>query len=64
MIKIIKNGKIKWWEFECDKCGCVFQIDDDEVTTESWHFVTCPQCHHMVDKSIGVDVGEQEITNN
>lgn len=60
MIKIIKNGKMRWWEMECDKCGCVFQMDNNEFS--GYSFVICPQCRHFLCKNDAKDIGEREIT--
>lgn len=59
MIKIIKNGKTRWWEMECNKCGCVFQMDDTDFMNFSC--ICCPQCGHFLSKHEAKDVGEREI---
>lgn len=60
MIEIIKRGTKK--THTCNKCGCYFSYEEEDVETEVWHsfdlfqmgsdtredFVQCPQCDEKV----------------
>ena len=35
-MKILKHGKTRKYIFECDKCGCVFQINHEELTNNTY----------------------------
>lgn len=61
-MKIIKEGDLrrlhKPEEFECQKCGCVFEADDTEYKREysqrencGWLEIQCPTCKCWVTKS-------------
>ena len=59
-IKIIKPGKKpETFRFECPRCGCVFEADEDdyEVVSESLNGCYCyaadrPTCGHTVSKIV------------
>ena len=51
MIKIIKKGTIQ--ERKCEKCGCFFSFEEEDITAQPrvnsfddipTSFVLCPQC--------------------
>lgn len=56
-IKIIKPGKKPGNEcdpirFECSRCGCVFEVDTNEVGARRvWafpeYFAACPTCNNL-----------------
>ena len=65
-MKVIREGKntlpVDVIEFECAKCGCVFQCEKDEYFEETTitlttyperHYVyaSCPYCHKIVRSS-------------
>lgn len=53
-MKIIKHGNTvilqrkKYLKFECDHCGCVYEVEKSEIQTTndetSYKFTTCPEC--------------------
>ena len=52
-IKIIKPGKTpEPIHFECSQCGCIFEVDANEVGARRvWdfpeYFATCPTCNSL-----------------
>ena len=65
MIQIIKNGKYMehriHYELTCDKCGCIFRFDKEDVKNEyrngdfrtgpqlTWD-IKCPYCNGWITK--------------
>lgn len=52
-MKIIKEGDMRKLkrtrQFECDKCGCIFEADDNEYVTDyPYYSVNCPFCNNRV----------------
>ena len=51
MIKILKHGKKKYY-FVCEKCGCEFCSDGEEiVSTKSipvTRYILCPECENKI----------------
>ena len=52
-MKVIKEGNLKRLKktkrFECNKCGCIFEADQDEYSVgyqynEAYYMCTCPTC--------------------
>lgn len=44
MVTIIKPGTKKI--AKCDKCGCEFSYEDEDVLTDkNRKYINCPQCH-------------------
>ena len=71
-MKITKHGKstkkqVKYESFKCDKCGCEFEVKEDEYYIDSSYIggiglsisnlyektyvCSCPECHKIVKKT-------------
>ena len=46
MIKILKPGDI-YHVAKCDKCGCKFAYDYNDIRFGPASYVRCPQCNGM-----------------
>lgn len=68
-MKIIKDGNINITpklrfhikRFECENCGCVFEMNDNEYQKEernayetTSYYARCPYCGCLVDKEIKI----------
>lgn len=56
-MRIIKEGNLDKLknpvEFECSRCGCVFEATDDEYTIDGRYATyKCPCCEHWVTKRL------------
>lgn len=59
-MKIIKKGDIaksrEVKQFECKRCGCIFEADSSEYIQIGWTVLgsefscSCPTCHREVEK--------------
>jgi len=57
-MKIIKPGDMRKAKkvilFICDRCGCMFEADEDEYVLKTcqyqgdWMEIHCPTCGHLV----------------
>lgn len=61
-MKILKHGKKRNYTFECDKCGCIFQLNHKELTRNTYLDVDysdmsivgkefifwCPECGSII----------------
>lgn len=53
-MRIIKGGRKppKEIEMECDRCGCVFAYEKEDVQYDQYEddrYVLCPNCHKAFD---------------
>lgn len=51
MKKILKMGGTNLYIKHCDKCGCEFSYEDEDIVTgfdNSRGSVLCPECNHVM----------------
>ena len=68
MIEILKHGKKKYY-FVCEKCGCEFCSDGEEiVSTKSipvTRYILCPECENKINiKNLDEHVNKKDDGNN
>lgn len=68
MKTIIKHGNIDIYQVICEKCGCIFQYNDEDILEDDKDFyfrykVSCPDCGLDIEHSYSNKIEDENRTH-